>query len=208
MDYQPCGFSGFPPGLSLLRSTQFNSYSSPRRRPRTICAPMRVGQITTMMSERKSKVKAPTIENRVARNRYEFLETFECGIELFGTEIKAVRDGKMNIKQGYARVKDGELYLHNVHISHWQNASKYFNHDPLRPRRLLLHKRSIRKLGAKQKESGLTIVPTRAYFNQRGFLKIEIALARGKQLRDKREDIKRREQDRDVRRVIKSALTA
>ncbi len=207
MNAELYSFATCSTSLQLFQVVPLSRCVTPLRRPRTSCVPRGVGNIT-MAAKPNSKVKAPTVENRIARNRYEFLETFECGIELFGTEIKAIRDGKMNLKQGYARVKDGELFLHNVHISHWRNASKYFNHDPLRPRRLLLHKRSIRKLEMKQKDSGLTIVPTRAYFNGRGFLKMEIALARGKQLHDKREDIKRREQDRDARRIIKSTLSA
>ncbi len=158
-----------------------------------------------MASDRKSR-KTVTIENRIARMRYDFLETYECGIELLGTEIKSVRGGKMNIRQGYGRVKDGEIFLHNVHISPWELSSKYFNHDPIRPRRLLLHKRSIRKLGVQQSNPGLTIVPTRAYFNDRGFLKVEIALARGKKLHDKREEMKRREDQRNMERVVKSVL--
>lgn len=161
-----------------------------------------------MQATRPRAARAPSVENRVARQRYDFIDTYECGIELLGTEIKAVRDGKMNIRQGFARVKNQELFLYNVHISHWTSASKYFNHDPLRERRLLLHKRLIRKLSFSQTDAGLTIVPTRAYFNKRGFLKIEVALARGKKLHDKREDIKKRESDRDLKRIIKSTLAA
>lgn len=160
------------------------------------------------MGHRGDLRRAPTVDNRVARNRYDYLETHECGVELLGTEIKAVREGKMNIRQGYARVKNGELFLHNVHISHWSGASKFFNHDPLRERKLLLHKRIIRKLAVQQKDPGLTLVPAKAYFNNRGYLKLEIALARGKKLHDKREDIKKRDADRDIRRIIKSTLAA
>lgn len=175
------------------------------RRPRVLEEDAKqTGRSVVMLAKAKRGPKAPSVENRLARNRYEFLETYECGIELLGTEIKAIRDGKMNIRQGYARVKDGELFLHNVHIAHWQNASKYFNHDPLRIRRLLLHKRSIRKLAGKQVDVGLTLVPSRCYFSPRGFLKVEIALARGKKLHDKREDIKRRDDERNVRRIMKN----
>lgn len=160
------------------------------------------------MAKDSGRKRAPTVENRVARNRYDFVETYECGIELKGTEVKSVREGKMNIKQGYCRVKEGEIFLHNVHIAHWQNSSKFFNHEPLRVRRLLLHKRTIRKLSTKQHDPGLTIVPTRTYFNARNVLKVEIALARGKKLHDKREDIKKREQERETRRIVKSTLSA
>lgn len=209
MDCKPCAFATCSTALGAFSVSNLNRYKCPLRRPRSMSVPRRDAEITTMSAgQRAKKIKAPTVDNRLARNRYEFLETFECGIELLGTEIKAIREGKMNIRQGYARVKEGQLFLFNVHISHWQNASKFFNHDPLRERRLLLHKRSIRKLESKQKDAGLTIVPTRAYFNDRGFLKFEIALARGKQLHDKRETIKRRDQERDVRRIIKSTMSA
>lgn len=161
----------------------------------------------TLAAGKRPKGTTLRVENRVARNRYDFLETYECGIELLGTEIKAVRGGKMNIRQGYGRVKDGELFLHNVHISHWELASKYFNHDPTRVRRLLLHKRSIRKLAAHQRDPGLTIVPVCAYISARGMLKVEMALARGKKLHDKREDMKRRDDKRAMERVVKAAVS-
>jgi SsrA-binding protein len=157
-------------------------------------------------SEKRKRSSAPRIENRVARMRYEFISTYECGIELLGTEIKSVRSGRMNLRDGYARVKDRQIYLHNVHITPWESAGHYFNHEALRPRRLLLHKYEIRKLASKQDEPGLTLVPTKAYFNESGFLKIEIALARGKQLQDRREDIKKRENDRELKRIVKTSL--
>lgn len=202
-----------PPCVLLLgtgTTSAFISRPSLRRPPST--APphdARAARLPPTMSSKKRKVTTSLrVENRIARARYDFLETFECGIELLGTEIKSVRGGKMNIRQGYGRVKDGQLFLHNVHISHWELASKYFNHDPIRPRRLLLHKRSIRKLDAHQRDPGLTIVPTCAYLNKRGVLKVEIALARGKKLHDKREDMKRRDDKRTMERVVKAAISS
>lgn len=161
-----------------------------------------------MLANKKNQKKSwsPRTENRIARMRYHFLETYECGIELVGTEIKSVRAGKMQLREGYARVKDGELFLLNVHISPWETSGAYFNHDPVRPKKLLLHKKYIRKLEGRQKESGLTIVPSCAYFNSAGYLKVEVVLARGKLLYDKREDIKRRDDAREAHRVIKSSL--
>lgn len=140
--------------------------------------------------------------------RYEFLATYECGIELVGTEIKSVRNGSMNIKDGYARVKGGELFLHNVHITPYQSAGNYFNHEALRTRKLLLHKRDIRKLEGKQSDSGLTLVPTKAYFSSNGCLKVEIALARGKQEHDRRQDIKKREGEREMRSIVKASMSS
>lgn len=158
-------------------------------------------------NQKKKRVLSPRNVNRQARANYEFLETYECGIELVGTEVKSVRNGNINLRDGYARVKGGELYLHNVHISPWNSASNIFNHDPVRPRKLLLHKRSIRKLESKQKDSGVTMVPTQTYFSDNGYLKVEIALARGKQLHDKREDIKKRDLTKEMQRVIKATLS-
>lgn len=150
------------------------------------------------------KTHSPRIENRVARFRYDIIDSYECGIELLGTEVKSVRNGQMNIREGYARVKDDQIYLHNVNISTWQGSHKALNHEPLRPRRLLLHKRFIRKLASKQSDSGLTIIPMKAYFSSNGYLKVEIALAKGKKLHDKREDEKKREAQRDIQRAVKS----
>jgi SsrA-binding protein len=168
-------------------------------------ASQRVATLT--MVAKKARNYAPRIENRIARMRYEFLETYECGVELVGTEIKAIRLGKMNIRDGYARVNNGQLFLHNVHITPFENASAYFNHEATRVRKLLLHKRDILKLAARQKDTGLTMVPTKAYFNKGGYLKFEIALAKGKQLHDRRQDIKNRDNAREMRAVVKASLS-
>ncbi|MCS7032108.1 MAG: SsrA-binding protein SmpB [Gloeomargarita sp. SKYG116] len=141
-------------------------------------------------------------ENREARHRYEILETYECGIELKGTEVKSVRAGKVNLRDGFARFKDGELYLMNVHISPHETASAYFNHDPRRTRKLLLHRSELRKLLGKVEQKGLTLVPLKMYFKG-DWAKVLLGLARGKKLHDKRQAIKEREQKREIARALK-----
>jgi SsrA-binding protein len=141
--------------------------------------------------------------NRQAAYRYNLLEKLECGIVLTGTEVKSLRQGTATIKDGYADVRDGELWLHNVHIPPYAPASRE-NHEPERDRKLLLHKRELERLIGKSKERGLTIVPTRIYF--RGpHAKVEIALARGKDVRDKRETIRARETQREMDRELREA---
>src|SRR3954465_13691683 len=128
--------------------------------------------------------------NRQASHRYHLLEKWECGLVLQGTEVKALRDGKAQIKDGYASVRDGEVWLHNVHIPPYGPASRE-NHEPERPRKLLMHKHEIDRLIGKPREKGLTLVPTRLYFRD-GRARVEIALARGKGVGDKRQAIKER----------------
>ena len=139
--------------------------------------------------------------NRQASHRYHLLERWECGLVLQGTEVKALRDGKAQIKDGYASVRDGEGWLHNVHIPPYGPASRE-NHEPERPRKLLMHKREIDRLIGKTREKGLTLVPTRLYFSN-GRAKVEIALARGKDVGDKRQSIKEREMKREMERAIR-----
>ena len=139
--------------------------------------------------------------NRQASHRYHLLEKWECGMVLQGTEVKALRDGKAQIKDGYASVRDGEVWLHNVHIPPYGPASRE-NHEPERPRKLLMHKREIDRLIGKTREKGLTLVPTRVYFSG-GRAKVEIALARGKDVGDKRQAIKEREMKREMERAIR-----
>jgi SsrA-binding protein len=139
--------------------------------------------------------------NRQASHRYHLLERWECGLVLQGTEVKALRDGKAQIKDGYASVRDGEVWLHNVHIPPYGPASRE-NHEPERPRKLLMHKREIDRLIGKTREKGLTLVPTRLYFSG-GRAKVEIALARGKDVGDKRQAIKEREMKREMERAIR-----
>uniref|UniRef100_A0ACD5H228 SsrA-binding protein SmpB n=1 Tax=Desertifilum tharense IPPAS B-1220 TaxID=1781255 RepID=A0ACD5H228_9CYAN len=142
-------------------------------------------------------------DNRQARFRYEVLETYEAGIELKGTEVKSIREGKASIRDGYALIRDEEAWLLNVNISPHQTTSQYFNHDPLRTRRLLLHKQEIRKLIGKVDQQGLTLVPLKMYL-KRGRVKVSIGLCRGKKLFDKREDIKRRDDQRQIARAMKN----
>lgn len=138
--------------------------------------------------------------NRKARYDYTILETFEAGIVLQGTEVKSLRNGKANLKDSFARVDRGEIILCNLHISPYDQGNR-FNHDPLRPRKLLLHRAEIRRLAGKVAERGLTLVPLRLYF-KRGVAKVELALAKGKKLYDRREAIA----ERDARREIDRAL--
>ncbi|MBK4731439.1 SsrA-binding protein SmpB [Oxynema sp. CENA135] len=142
-------------------------------------------------------------DNRQVRHQYEILDTYEAGIELKGTEVKSIRQGKVNLRDGYALIRNGEVWLHNVHISPYQTASEFFNHEPRRTRKLLLHGYEIRKLIGKVEQKGLTLVPTRMYL-KRGLVKVGLALAKGKQLHDKRETLKKRQQNREIERVLKS----
>ena len=141
--------------------------------------------------------------NKKAKRDFEILETIEAGIVLKGTEVKSLREGRVSFKDSFCRIKDGEVWLLNLHIAPYGHASKVFNHDPERPRKLLLHKREIKRLTGKLQERGLTLIPTRIYFNDRGITKVEIALARGKKKYDKREDIKKRELERKMREYMK-----
>lgn len=140
-------------------------------------------------------------ENRKARHDYHILETYEAGMELKGTEVKSLRSGKANLKDSYAQVENGELYIFNMHISPYEQGNR-FNVDPVRPRKLLMHKREIMRLLGKTKEKGLTLVPLKVYFT-RGRAKIELALAQGKKLYDKREAAAERSAKRDIEKAIK-----
>jgi SsrA-binding protein len=153
------------------------------------------------MSEKNDSYKV-IADNRQARFRYEILETYEAGIELKGTEVKSIRQGKANLQDGYALIRNGEAWLLNVHISPYQKATDFFNHDPRRTRRLLLHKKEIRKLIGKVEQEGLTLVPLKMYF-KRGFVKVTLALGKGKKLHDKRESLKERQDKRDMARAMK-----
>jgi len=141
-------------------------------------------------------------ENRKARRNYEIEETFEAGIALQGTEVKSLRTGKANIADSYASDDHGELYLYNAHISEYAQANRE-NHSPTRPRKLLLHKREIHKLLIGIQREGMTIVPLRLYFTPRGIAKLELALAKGKKLHDKRETERRRDWDRQKGRLLR-----
>ena len=141
--------------------------------------------------------------NHKAYRDYLILETIECGIELKGSEVKSIRQGKINLNDSFAREDGSEVTLYNTRISTYLQAS-YFNVEPTRERKLLLHKRQIVKLAGKLTQRGLTLVPLKVYFNARGFVKIELGLGRGKKLYDRREDIKRRESEVVTRRILKN----
>ena len=155
------------------------------------------------MTEQTEREKAQTsiAENRKAFHDFHLLETFEAGIMLLGTEAKAIREGRVNLRDSFARVEDGEVFLYNVNISPYSHRG-YADHEPLRRRKLLLHRDEIRKLIGKTVEKGMTLVPTRMYFKN-GHVKVAISLAKGKKAHDKRETIKRRETERETRAAVK-----
>jgi SsrA-binding protein len=138
------------------------------------------------------------VSNRKARHQYHILDTFEAGLVLQGTEVKSLRDGRANLQDAFATFQGGELWLNNLHISPYE-AGNRFNHDPLRPRKLLLHKRELRKLIGQVEQKGLTLVPLDIHFRN-GVAKVNLALVRGKKLHDKREDVKKRDAEREMAR--------
>ncbi len=139
--------------------------------------------------------------NRKAYHDYDIHESVEAGIVLTGSEIKSIRDGKVNIREAYARPQGGELWLFNAHIAHYANGNRY-NHEPTRPRKLLLHRRQIDELAAKVTQKGFTLAPLKLYLKN-GIAKVELGLARGKKLHDKRESMARRQADREMERAMK-----
>jgi SsrA-binding protein len=149
--------------------------------------------------ERKLKIVA---DNRKARFNYAIGEVFEAGIALTGTEVKSLRQGKAAIAESYAASRDGELWLYNANIPEYLQANR-FNHAPKRPRKLLLHKRQISKLSGAVEREGMTLVPLKLYFNEKGRAKVELALARGKKLHDKRETERKRSWERDRARLMR-----
>jgi SsrA-binding protein len=140
--------------------------------------------------------------NRKARHEYEILDTFEAGLVLKGPEVKSLREGKVGFQDSFARVDGGEVWLHSLHISPYEQANR-FNEDPLRTRKLLLNAQEIRRLVGQVEEKGLTLVPLEIYFS-RGYAKVRIGLARGRKLYDKREKLKRQTQEREARRAIEA----
>jgi SsrA-binding protein len=149
-----------------------------------------------------SKGEKLVADNRKARHEYHFLEKVEAGLALTGTEVKSLREGRASIARAYAEMRDGEAWLVGLHIPAYE-SSGYASHDPERDRKLLLHRRQIDSLGGKVAERGLTLVPTRLYFKD-GRAKVELALARGKEVRDKRRDIAKRDAQRQIERALKS----
>ena len=155
------------------------------------------------MSKRGKRKAEPgdVATNRRARHKYELIERFECGIELQGTEVKALREGKSQIGDAYAAIEDGEVWLRNAHIPHYEPASLE-NHDPERPRKLLLHRYEIERLIGRSQRKGLTLIPIRVYFKG-SRAKVELALAKGKQQHDRRREIRDRDVQRDVERELR-----
>jgi SsrA-binding protein len=149
-----------------------------------------------MSAVKKTTVRAPTIENRRARHEYEIIEVFEAGIQLVGSEVKSIRDGKVQIADAYGRVMDGEAWLVGVHIAPYANATSWGAHDPDRRRKLLLHKKEIETLAQAVNEKRLTLVPLRMWFKD-GKVKVDLAIARGKKTYDKRHAIAKRDAERD-----------
>ncbi|MCU0493701.1 MAG: SsrA-binding protein SmpB [Chloroflexaceae bacterium] len=156
------------------------------------------------MSDKKAN-PGVVAENRKARHDYDIEESFEAGIVLTGSEIKSVRAGRVNLRGSYARVVNDEVLLYESHISPYEQSGVYFNHNPTRPRKLLLHRREISRLTGLVRQKGLTLVPLRIYFKGRR-AKLELGVARGKKQYDRREDIAKRETQRDIERVMKSRM--
>ncbi|MDB4679011.1 SsrA-binding protein SmpB [Rhodopirellula sp.] len=166
------------------------------------------------MSKKKSKSKSgksggkagpkftSVSDNRKARHRYEIIESMECGMMLMGSEVKSMREGKLSLDEAYIRVKDHELWLIGADISHYKNAGMW-NHDPRRARKLLVHRREFEKFAGRAHERGLTLVPLKVYFNERGIAKCVMGLAKGKKVHDKRESLKKRDTDRGLQRAMR-----
>ena len=149
----------------------------------------------------RQKAERSIAENRKAYHDYHLLETFEAGMALLGTEVKAIREGRVNLRDSFGRVEDGEVFLYNVHISPYSHRGSS-DHEPTRRRKLLLHRQEIQKLIGKTVQRGMTLVPVRMYFKN-GRVKVSMSLAKGKQSYDKRETIKRREAERETRAALK-----
>ena len=155
------------------------------------------------MAGKNNEPNQTVADNRKARHDYFIDESYEAGLALTGSEIKSVRAGRVNLRGGYARVVGGEVWLYDVHISPYEQSGTHFNHEPTRPRKLLLHRREINRILGQVERQGFTLVPLRVYFKGRR-AKVDLGLARGKKLYDKREDIAKREARRDIERVMKS----
>ncbi|MFN8164886.1 MAG: SsrA-binding protein SmpB [Bacteroidia bacterium] len=146
--------------------------------------------------------EATVIKNKKASFEYHLLTTYTAGIMLSGTEVKSIREGKATLAESFCVFINGELWVKNMHISEFKQGS-YNNHEPKRQRKLLLNKTELSKIQSKMKEKGTTIIPVQLFFNERGYAKLEIAIARGKKLFDKREDMKRKDQEREISRVVR-----
>jgi len=158
--------------------------------------------VTFLPRTNKKKSEKIVTVNKKARHEYFIEETFEAGIVLTGTEVKSLRAGKANLRDSHALVENGEMILYNMHIGPYEHGNR-FNHEPKRPRKLLLHKREINRLFGRTREKGYTLVPLKVYFNERGLAKIELALARGKKLYDKRQTMAERDAKRKMQKALK-----
>jgi SsrA-binding protein len=186
--------SRLTPNLFIWKTASLSSDSGP-----ILAAVGRASRLDTSVAKINEKL---IVDNRRARHDYHLLERIEAGIVLTGTEVKSLRDGRASLQQAYADLRDGEAWLVGAHISVYEQGN-IANHDPDRDRKLLLHKKEAASLAGKVAQRGLTLVPTKLYFKN-GRAKVELALARGKEVRDKRRDIARREADRDMERALKS----
>ena len=146
--------------------------------------------------------KSVIIHNKKASFEYHLLQSYTAGIMLTGTEVKSIREGKASLSEAFCLLTNSELWVKNMHISEFKQGS-YNNHEPKRLRKLLLNKAELRKLESKLKEKGTTLIPVKLYFNERGFAKLDISLARGKKTFDKWEDLKKKDQEREIRRVVR-----
>ena len=155
------------------------------------------------MAQNKSEIKK-VAQNKKAYHEYFVLETYEAGLELFGTEVKSIRDGKVNLKDSWCHIKNGEIFADGMHVSPYEKGN-IFNRDPMRPKRLLMHKREIKRLYDLTKQQGYAIIPLSVYFSK-GRAKLEIGLCKGKKLYDKREDAAKRDAKRDIDRTLKNSL--
>jgi len=155
-----------------------------------------------MVQQQKEKSEKAVVTNRKAYHDYFIEEKFEAGIMLQGTEVKSIREGRVNLQDSYASVKGAEVFLHHCHITPYSHGN-IMNHEPLRTRKLLLHRKEINKLLGKTQQQGLTLIPLRIYFSKRGLAKVELGLAKGKKQHDRRESIKTREAGREVERAMK-----
>lgn len=153
------------------------------------------------MATGEKRIKIVT-ENRKARHDFFIEESYEAGIALSGTEVKSLRGGKANLQDSFARIENGEVILYNMHVSPYEQGNR-FNHEPKRPRKLLLHRREINRLWGKTREKGLTLVPLKIYFNPQGKAKLELGLAKGKKTFDKRDDIAARDAKREIQRAFR-----
>jgi SsrA-binding protein len=154
------------------------------------------------MSKKDGRARRVVAENRKARHNYDIIETFEAGIALEGSEVKSLREGKANIAESYASPEDDELYLINSSIQEYKQANR-FNHEERRPRKLLMHKREIARLIGATEREGMTLVPLKLYFNDRGIAKVQLALAKGRKMHDKREAEKARDWQRQKARLLR-----